>query len=123
VTRVLVVDRSEALANSVRQAVTELRSGTDVVSCTRTGELADVVAHSGPFDVLVAGPALMNRTGLGRLADIKDDHPDTGILLVANGRIGRHLRYNGTDAVAVGVGLGVSSTVAWLVVSWPAAAV
>jgi pilus assembly protein CpaE len=92
VSRILVVDRSEALANSVRQAVAELRTGTDVVSCVRTGELADVVADSGPFDVLVAGPALINRTGLGRLADIKDEHPDTGILLVASGSPEVHLR-------------------------------
>jgi pilus assembly protein CpaE len=90
--RILVVDRSEALANSVRQAVTELRTGSDVVSCLRTGDLADVVADSGPFDVLVAGPALMNRTGLGRLADIKDDHPHTAVVLVASGNPEVHMR-------------------------------
>jgi pilus assembly protein CpaE len=81
--KILVVDRSESLANSVRHAVGILRSGSDVVSCSRVGEVADVVAQEGPFDVLVAGPALMTRAGLARIAAVHDNDPGLAVVLVS----------------------------------------
>jgi pilus assembly protein CpaE len=90
--KILVVDRSEALANSVRQAVATLRTGSDVVSCVRVGEIADVVTESGPFDVLIAGPALMTRAGLARLAGVKDEDPAMSMVLVSPNSLDVHVR-------------------------------
>ena len=84
--RILVVDRSESLGNQVRQ------TGADVVSCTRTGELPDVFAADGPFDLVIAGPSLMNRTGLRRLERLSDDQPDTPIVLVSSPAPDVHMR-------------------------------
>jgi pilus assembly protein CpaE len=90
--KILVVDRSEALANAVRQAMAGSPTASDVVSCVRIAEIADVVTESGPFDVLVAGPALMTRTGLHRLAALKDDDPSLGMVLVSGANPDVHLR-------------------------------
>src|SRR6266568_8433153 len=81
--KILVVDRSESLANSVRHAVGILRSGSDVVSCSRVSEVSDIVAQEGPFDVLVAGPALITRAGLARLASVHDYDPSISVVLVS----------------------------------------
>ena len=105
--KILVVDRSESLANSVRHAVGILRSGSDVVSCSRVGDVADVVTQDGPFDVLVAGPALMTRAGLNRLAGVHDHDPSLSVVLVSPRTPEVHLR----DVVRVGAVDLVSSPV------------
>jgi pilus assembly protein CpaE len=81
-TRILVVDRSEALANSARQAVRELHGGHDVVFCSRLSELGDVIAADGPFDILLAGSSLVTRTGLARLEAAHDRFPAMALVLV-----------------------------------------
>ena len=105
--KILVVDRSESLANSVRHAVGILRSGSDVVGCSRVGEVADVVTQDGPFDVLVAGPALMTRAGLTRLAGVHDSDPSLSVVLVSPRTPDVHLR----DVVRAGAVDLVSSPV------------
>src|SRR5687768_2825830 len=105
--KILVVDRSESLANSVRHAVGILRSGSDVVGCSRVGEVADVVTQDGPFDVLVAGPALMTRAGLNRLAGVHDHDPSLSVVLVSPRTPDVHLR----DVVRAGAVDLVSSPV------------
>ena len=105
--KILVVDRSESLANSVRHAVGILRSGSDVVGCSRVGEVADVVTQDGPFDVLVAGTALMTRAGLNRLAGVHDHDPSLSVVLVSPRTPDVHLR----DVVRAGAVDLVSSPV------------
>lgn len=105
--KILVVDRSDSLANSVRHAVGILRSGSDVVSCNRVGEVADVVTQDGPFDVLVAGPALMTRAGLSRLAALHDHDPSISVVLVSPRSPDVHLK----DVVRTGAVDLVSSPV------------
>src|SRR3954468_4870052 len=105
--KILVVDRSDSLANSVRHAIGILRSGSDVVSCNRVGEVADVVTQDGPFDVLVAGPALMTRAGLARLAALPDHDPSISVVLVSPRSPDVHLK----DVVRTGAVDLVSSPV------------
>ena len=105
--KILVVDRSESLANSVRHAIGILRTGNDVVSCSRVGEVADVVTQEGPFDVLVAGPALMTRAGLARLAAVHDQDPSLSVVLVSPRSPDVHLK----DVVRAGAVDLVSSPV------------
>jgi len=56
VSKILVLDRSEELAEQVRALSDDLPSFPEVVSCTRTGSVDHVQEHDGPFDVVVAGP-------------------------------------------------------------------
>ena len=79
--RILVVDRDDDLAEQVRQAVAERRPTPDVDVCTKPTTLEDVLAEDGPFDILVAGPALMTRSGLTRLAELHDVRPEMSVVL------------------------------------------
>ena len=96
--RILVVDRSPSLETSVRNAVAGVQPGAEVVGCTRFADVADVVTELGPFDTVVAGPALMTRAGLNRLAALHDDDPGLGVILLSAGTPEVHLR----DIVQVG---------------------
>ncbi len=64
--KILVLDRSEALAEQLRAAVADLDARTRRSSpCSRVGSVAEVLEADGPFDVLVAGPSLGTRSGPG----------------------------------------------------------
>src|SRR5581483_10883999 len=80
-TRILVLDRSEALADQVRSAMDEVRPSVIVEVCTRIGVVGDVLTEDGPFDVLVAGPSLGTRAGLARLEVIHDELPAMSLVL------------------------------------------
>lgn len=77
-TRVLVASRGEALSRAVRAA---MGPGGQVVGTPLVADLARTVDESGPFDVVVAGPALDNHTGMRRLASLHSAHPEVGIVL------------------------------------------
>src|SRR5580700_7894142 len=79
-TRILVLDRSDALANQVRDAMSEI---PDVVvePCTRIGNVGDVLTEGDPYEVLVAGPSLGTRAGLARLEVIHDELPAMSLVL------------------------------------------
>ena len=64
--RILVLDRSEALAEQIRLVMDEVRPQPTVEGCTRVGAVGDILTDDGPFDVLVAGPSLGTRAGLAR---------------------------------------------------------
>jgi len=76
--RILVASRGDALLRSVLGAV---GPGCQVLSCPRVADLEQVVAEEGPFDVLVAGPALDNHAGMQRLAALRRRHPELGVVL------------------------------------------
>jgi len=79
-TRILVLDRSDAVATQLAEAMTEI---PDVVvePCTRVAAVGDVLTDDGPYSVLVAGPSLSTRSGLARLEVIHDELPRMSIVL------------------------------------------
>jgi len=84
--KILVLDRSAALADQVRAAVTDLVPLPDVVSCTRVGAVAEVLEQEGPFHVLVGGPSLATRSGLARLEAVRHEVPAMSIVVAFSKR-------------------------------------
>jgi pilus assembly protein CpaE len=56
--KILVLDRSEELAERLRPVLADLDEAIELVTCTRIGSADHVHDHEGPFAVLVAGPSL-----------------------------------------------------------------
>ncbi|HJT37704.1 MAG TPA: AAA family ATPase, partial [Actinomycetota bacterium] len=79
--KILVLDRSEELAEQIRSFAPELPHDPEIVSCTKIGSVDHVQEHDGPFSVLVAGPSLGTRAGLRRLAAIHREQPGTAIIV------------------------------------------
>ncbi|HJR24345.1 MAG TPA: AAA family ATPase, partial [Acidimicrobiales bacterium] len=90
--KILVLDRSELLAEQLRSSVAELHPVPEVVACTRLGTAGDVLEAEGPFDVLVAGPSLGTRSGLSRLRLIREDLPSMSVVLAFSRRPDASLR-------------------------------
>jgi pilus assembly protein CpaE len=91
--KILVLDRSEELAERVRAITAELSSPPEIVSCTKIGSASHVNhEHEGPFAVLVAGPSLGTKTGLKRLALLHRDSPSTSIVMAFESRPDATLR-------------------------------
>lgn len=90
--KILVVERSNALARQVREVVKILRPRPEVAVCEKVGSFDDVVEDEGPFDVLIAGPSLANRSGLGRLALVHTAQPALRIILAFDDRPDANLR-------------------------------
>ena len=76
--RILVASRGDALGRAVRAA---MGPGGQTVNCPHLDELDRTVEMDGPFDVVVAGPALDNRAGMQRLASLRSAHPELGLVL------------------------------------------
>lgn len=96
--KILVLDRSELLADQVRTAVAELSPVPEVVACGRLGTVGEVLENDGPFDVLVAGPSLGTRSGLTRLRLIREELPTMSVVLAFSRRPDASLR----DIVSTG---------------------
>ncbi|MDP1819651.1 MAG: AAA family ATPase [Acidimicrobiales bacterium] len=96
--KILVLDRSDLLADQIRGAVADTLPTPDVVACTRLGSAGDVLEADGPFDVLVAGPSLGTRSGLARLRLIREDLPAMSLVLAFSRRPDASLR----DIVSTG---------------------
>ena len=90
--KILVLERSGALAEQFERVVADLRPRPEVSTPARVGVVADVLATDGPFDVLVAGPSLGTRTGLARLEVIHDELPNMQLLLAFGRRPDAALR-------------------------------
>ena len=90
--KILVLDRSEELAEQVRAATAEFDLVSEVVSCTRTGSSSHVQDHEGPFSVIVAGPSLGTRAGIKRLAALHREMPFTEIVMAFTSRPDASLR-------------------------------
>lgn len=97
-TKILVLDRSEELAEQARAAVEGIWPAVEIVSCTRIGSAEHVQDHDGPFDVMLAGPSLGTRAGLKRLAGLHRDAPATAVIIAFSQRPAGTLR----DIVQVG---------------------
>ena len=90
--KILVLERSGALAEQLERVVDDLRPRPEVSTAARVGVVADVLTAEGPFDLLVAGPSLATRTGLARLEVIHDELPDMQLLLAFGRRPDAALR-------------------------------
>ncbi len=90
--KILVLDRSETLAEQVRVALADASPRPDVVGCSRVGTVAEVLENDGPFDVLMAGPSLGTRSGLARLQLIREDLPAMSLVLAFSRRPDASLR-------------------------------
>jgi pilus assembly protein CpaE len=96
--KILVLDRSETLAEQLRAAVAEMSPRPEVVPCPRVGTVGEVLDSEGPFDVLVAGPSLGTRSGLARLRLIREELPSMSLVLAFSRRPDASLR----DIVSTG---------------------
>lgn len=80
--RVLVVDPDDELTEDLRQSARDI--GGDqlrVDVCHDVTQAAKILAHDGPFEVLVAGTGTATLAGLERLRLIHDDTPGTSMVL------------------------------------------
>jgi pilus assembly protein CpaE len=92
VSKILVLDRSEELAEQVRAIAADLPEEPEVVSCTRIGSVGHVQEHDGPFSIILAGPSLGTRAGLRRLAALHREVPGTEIIVAFSSRPDASLR-------------------------------
>ena len=76
--RILVVDRTGAVAETVKAAAAQLGRRAEVAWCA---SLDDATAHAGPYDVVVAGPGLESRAGLQELERFADGSPASAVVL------------------------------------------
>jgi pilus assembly protein CpaE len=90
--KILVLERSAELSESIREAAEGIDPTVEVVTCNRVGAVSDVLAQEGPFTVLFAGPSLASRSGLRRLAALHEDCPATSIVLAFTDRPDASLR-------------------------------
>lgn len=90
--KILVLDRSETLAEQLRVALADHSPRPEIVPCSRVGSVAEVLEEQGPFDVLVAGPSLGTRSGLARLRLIREELPAMSLVLAFSRRPDASLR-------------------------------
>jgi pilus assembly protein CpaE len=81
--RLLVLDRTNDLAARLRHNV--VASGAVVKACPDVGR-ADALLAAHHWDVVVAGPSLMHRGGLRRLASLHQRYPWVAIVLALHER-------------------------------------
>ena len=79
--KILVLERSADLAETIREVAEGIDPDAVVVTCNRVGAVGDVLHQQGPFTVLFAGPSLASRSGLRRLAALHEECPATSIVL------------------------------------------
>ena len=90
--KILVLDRSDTLAEQLRVAMADVSPKPEIVPCSRVGSVAEVLEADGPFDVLVAGPSLGTRSGLARLRLIREELPAMSLVLAFSRRPDASLR-------------------------------
>ncbi len=90
--KILVLERSADLADTIREVVEGIDPDAVVVACNRVGAVGDVLHQQGPFTVLFAGPSLASRSGLRRLAALHEECPATSIVLAFSDRPDASLR-------------------------------
>jgi pilus assembly protein CpaE len=90
--KILVVEKEADLADQVRGVAGDLRPRPEVVPCDRLAIVNEVIASSGPFDVMIAGPSLGNKASLTRLQSLHDESPAMSLLLAFDKRPDAALR-------------------------------
>ncbi len=90
--KILILDRSEDLAEQVRAVADDLEHPPEVVSCTRVGSAGHVLEHDGPFSMILAGPSLATKAGLKRLAGLHRELPGSAFIICFEHRPDASLR-------------------------------
>ena len=81
--RILVLDRNGELAARIRHNA--VSPGAVVKACPDAAR-AETLLAGGPWDVIVAGPTLMHRSGLRRLSSLHQRFPWVSVVLALNER-------------------------------------
>ena len=82
--KLLVLDETDDLSVQVERAAAALRPRPSVAWCESFDALDTMLAESGPFDVLVAGPLALKDKGLARLRELRARAPHMQLLLALN---------------------------------------
>lgn len=91
-TKILVLDRSDGLADQLRGLSDQFADAPKITACSRIGSVGEVLEEEGPFQILVAGPSLGTRSGLARLRIIAEELPSMRIVLAFSRRPDASLR-------------------------------
>jgi pilus assembly protein CpaE len=92
VTKILVLDRGDGLAEQIRGSSDQFSEAPKITACTRIGAVGEMLEEEGPFELLVAGPSLGTRSGLARLRIIAEELPEMRIVLAFSRRPDASLR-------------------------------
>jgi pilus assembly protein CpaE len=79
--RIIVVDRTTELADRVREVVDGLEKAAEVLACLRVSDVVEMVEDDPTPTVVVAGPAIVTRSGLARLEMLHDNCTNLVIVL------------------------------------------
>lgn len=78
--RIIVIDRTTELADQFRAIAADLEQPSEVFACLRVSDVADMLDDARPT-VVVAGPAIVTRSGLARLELLHDSAPSLVVVL------------------------------------------
>lgn len=78
--RIIVIDRTTELADQFRAIAGDLEQPSEVLACLRVSDVADMLDDNRPT-VVVAGPAIVTRSGLARLELLHDNCPSLVVVL------------------------------------------
>jgi pilus assembly protein CpaE len=79
--RIIVIDRTTELADRFREVVGALEQPAEVLACLRVSDVVEMVEDDPTPTVVVAGPAIVTRSGLARLEMLHDNCPNLVIVL------------------------------------------
>src|SRR5215216_4486595 len=79
--RLIVIDRTTELADQFRPIVGELDQPCEVLACLRVSDVVEMIEDDPTPTVVVAGPAIVTRSGLARLEMLHDNCPNLVIVL------------------------------------------
>jgi pilus assembly protein CpaE len=79
--RVIVIDRTTELADRFREVSGALEQPAEVLACLRVSDVVEMVEDDPTPTVVVAGPAIVTRSGLARLEMLHDNCPNLVIVL------------------------------------------
>ncbi len=90
--KLLVLDETEDLSLQVERVAAVVRPRPAVTRCQSVDALEQVVAESGPFELLIAGPLASQGDGFQRLRDVRTSTPQMQLILALNRWRGTTLR-------------------------------
>ncbi|MEY2419177.1 MAG: pilus assembly protein CpaE [Actinomycetota bacterium] len=79
--RIIVVDRTTELAERFREVLDQLEGPAEVFPCLRVSDVVEMVEDDPTPTVVVAGPAIVTRSGLARLEMLHDNCTNLVIVL------------------------------------------
>jgi pilus assembly protein CpaE len=79
--RIIVVDRTTELAERFREVLDQLEGPAEVLACLRVSDVVEMVEDDATPTVVVAGPAIVTRSGLARLEMLHDNCTNLVIVL------------------------------------------